>query len=125
MKAPLSAEEFLAIEERNKSRKKLRAKVSKGRWDYDSFAWVEVESSPRNDHTCILLRRRSWFDGLSKKYGNDVLDRGVAGKSQSAIQPAHDAFYVEAALNDPIEEDIRKLLEEIRRLRADLHPPYK
>ncbi len=55
MKAPLSTEEFLAIEARNRRRKTLRAKVSKGRWDYDSFAWIEVESKARNEHTCILL----------------------------------------------------------------------
>lgn len=120
---PLSLKEFLEIEARNEKRKVLRAEVSKGQWDYDSFAWVEVDSRPYNERSCILIRRRSWFDKLLKKHGANFLDEGTTvGNRKHALQPARDGLYIEAALNDQIEEDVQKLLAEIRRLRSDLPP---
>ena len=120
---PLSPEEFLEIEARNEKRSVLRAEISKGRWDYDSFAWLEVDSRPYNEHSCILIRRRNWFDKLLKKHGADFLDTGTtAGNRKHALQPARDGLYLEAALNDLIEEDIKKLLAEIRGLRSDIPP---
>jgi hypothetical protein len=120
----LSAEEFLNIETRNEKRKVLRAEVSEGRWDYESFAWLEVESRPIKERSCILIRRKRWFDNILKQHGPDFLDKGTTeGNLKHARQPAHDGLYLEAALNDPIEADIQKLLAEIRRLRTDLPPP--
>jgi len=120
----LSSEEFIEIEKRNEKRKLLRAEVSKGRWDYESFAWLEVESKPFKERSCILIRRKSWFEKLLKDYGAEFLEKGTTeGNRKHALQPAHDGLYLEAVLNDPIEEDIIKLLAEIRRLRTDLPPP--
>lgn len=121
---PLSLDEFLDIEGRNEKRRALRAEVSKGRWMYESFAWIEVESRPYKERSCILLRRHSWFEKLWEKYGYEILEEGSAeGNLKHALQPARDGLYLELALNDPIEEDIMKLLSEIRRLRNDLPSP--
>lgn len=120
----LSLDEFLDIEARNEKRKALHAEVSKGRWVYDSFAWLEVESRPYKERSCIIVRRYSWFEKLWKKYGYGVLDEGTTeGNLKHALQPARDGLYLEVALNDHVEEDIRKLLSEIRQLRNDIPPP--
>ncbi len=121
---PLSPKEFLEIETRNETRRELRLDVSEGAWSYDSFAWIEANTRPSEERSCVLVRRRSWFNRLSKKYGDGVLDEGTTeGSRKHAVQPAHDGLYIEAALNDPIEDDIGKLISEIRRLRDDLPPP--
>jgi hypothetical protein len=120
----LSREEILDIEARNETRKTLRADVSKASWVYDSFAWVEADTKPYKERSCILVRRRSWFDKLLRKYGTGFLDEGATeGSLKHALQPAHDGLYIEAALNDPIEDDIGKLLSEVRQFRSDLPPP--
>ena len=120
---PLSREELLDIESRNENRKPLRADVSKGDWIYDSFAWIEVETKPYKERSCILVRRRSWYDKLLRKHGAGFLDEGITeGSQKHALQPARDGLYIKAVLNDPIEDDIAKLVEEIRRLR-DVFPP--
>ncbi|MBI4517000.1 MAG: hypothetical protein HY699_14420 [Deltaproteobacteria bacterium] len=121
---PLSREEILDIEARNETRKALRAEVSKGSWAYDSFAWIEADTRPYKERSCILIRRRSWFDNLLRKHGSVFLDEGTTGGSRKhALQPARDGLYLETALNDPIEDDIAKLLSEVRQLRSDLPPP--
>ena len=121
---PLSPEELLDIEAKNERRRALRADVSKGSWTYDSFAWIEADTRPYKERSCILVRRRSWFDKLLRKHGTGFLDQGTTeGSRKHALQPAHDGLYVEAALNDSIEDDIAKLLSEVRRLRGDLPPP--
>jgi hypothetical protein len=118
---PLSREELLDIEVRNEKRRTLRAAVSNGAWTYDSFAWIEVDTKPYEERSCILVRRRSWFDKLLQKHGTTLLDEGTTeGSRKHTLQPAHDGLYVTAALNDPIEDDIAKLLSEVRRLRGDL-----
>ena len=120
----LSREEILDIEARNETRKTLRADVSKASWTYDSFAWIEANTKPYKERSCILVRRRSWFDNLLRKYGTVFLDEGTTeGSRKHALQPAHDGLYIEAALNDPIEDDIAKLLTEVRQFRSDLPPP--
>jgi len=120
----LSREELLEIEARHESRKELRANMSKGTWIYDSFAFIEVDTRPSKERSCILVRRRSWFDELARKYGNSVLDEGTTeGSQEHGLQPAHDGLYVTAVLNDPIEDDIAKLLSEVRRLNDLLSPP--
>jgi len=121
---PISPEEFLDIEARNENRRSLRAEVSKGSWTYDSFAWIEADTAPYKERSCILVRRRSWFDKLLRKHGTGFLDVGTTeGSQKHALQPAHDGLYIEAILNDPIEDDIAKLLSEVRRLRHDLPVP--
>jgi hypothetical protein len=108
----LSPGEFLSIEKRNEKREVLRGGVSKGRWVYESFATLEVESRPYKERSCILLRRKSWFEKLLKKHGTDFFDKGTTdGNRKHALQPARDGLYLEAALNDPIEEDIMNLLQ--------------
>lgn len=120
---PLSREELLDIEARNENRRALRADVSKGSWIYESFAWIEADTTPYKERSCVLVRRRSWFDKLLRKHGTGLLDEGTTeGSRKHVLQPAHDGLYVEAALNDPIEDDIAKLLSEVRRLRDDLPP---
>lgn len=121
---PLSREEILDIEARNETRKALRADVSKSSWAYDSFAWIEADTKPYKERSCILVRRRGWFDNLLRKYGTGFLDEGTTeGSRKHALQPAHDGLYIEAALNDPLEDDIAKLLSEVRQFRSDLPPP--
>jgi len=121
---PLSRNEILDIEARNENRKALRAKVSKASWAYDSFAWVETDTRPSKERSCILVRSRGWFDKLLRKHGTGLLDEGTTeGSRTHALQPAHDALYLEAALNDLIEDDIAKLLSEVRQFRSDLPPP--
>jgi len=110
---PLSPEELLDIESRNERRRAFRADVSKGSWTYDSFAWIEPDTRPYKERSCILVRRRSWFDKLLRKHGTGFLDQGTTeGSRKHALQPAHDGLYVEAALNDPIEEVEWRLLSE-------------
>jgi len=117
----LSREALLYIEARNEERRVLRADVSKGPWAYDSFAWIEADTTPYKERSCILVRRRSWFHNLRRKHGTGILDEGIAeGREKYAFQPANDGLYVEAVLNDPIEDDIARLLAEVCRLRGDL-----
>ena len=117
----LSVEDFMDIENRNNKRLALREKTSTGRWTYDSFGWLDVESRPYTERTCILLRRHSWFEKLWAKYGFAILDEGsYEGNQKHVRQPAFDALYIESTLNDPIEKDISKLLDEVRRLRKDI-----
>ena len=114
---PLSRKDLLDIEKRNEDRKQLRAEVSKGSWTYESFACIEADTRPYKERSFILVRRRGWFDKLLQKYGSGFLDEGTTeGSDKHALQPARDGLYVEAALNDPIEKDITKLLSEVRRL---------
>ncbi|MBW1767426.1 MAG: hypothetical protein JRJ65_10295 [Deltaproteobacteria bacterium] len=121
---PISVDEFHDIEIRNEERKALRPNVSKGHWKYESFAFIEVDSEPNMDRSCILVRRRSWFERLIKKYGRKILDEETAEENKNhAVQSEHDGLYIVKALNDSIEEDVAQLISEIRRLRDDLPPP--
>ncbi len=117
----LSSEELKKIESRNNKRKELRLEVSQGHWIYESFAFIEPDTGIPTERSCILVRRRSWFQNLLDKYGSNFLDVGSAdGDFDKALQPAKDGFYIEAALNDPIEDDIDKLISEVHRLRKEI-----
>ena len=119
----LSREALLYMEARNEKRRVLRADVSKGPWGYESFAWIEADTTPYKEQSCILVRRRSWFHNLWQNYGTGILDEATAeGTRKYALQPAYDGLYVKAVLNDPIEDDIAKLLAEVRRLSGDPPP---
>jgi hypothetical protein len=123
---PLSREKLLEIEARNEKRNTLRANISKGTWIYDSFAFIEADIRPSKERSCILVRRQSWFDELVRRHGDNVLDEGTGeGSQEHVMQPAHDGSYITAVLNDPIEDDIAKLLSEVRRLNDLLSPPER
>ncbi len=121
----LTDEQLSEIEKRNRKRQDLRADIPSGRWDYDSFAFIENgndwesgASVARADHVCILIRRRAWIDGLINACGDSILEEGAFARGdEKDSQPAHVGFYVEALLEGTTERDVAELIEEVRRLR--------
>ena len=109
---PLTESDLKAIEDRNARRRELKEATSKGPWEYDSWAYVQVsEEIPLKNRLAILIRPEEWFRALGSR-----IDDGTEKYMHLVKQAYADASFVIESRSDPVDEDIEVLISEVRRL---------